>query len=78
MLRMYGIGTNNRELKTEFIVSSSSIEIKKILLKTPWANGWRGLLIRLPSAEKSELVTFSPGVRSRGVVLSEIVLGEIS
>jgi putative DNA primase/helicase len=82
VIRIYGIrsvtgvsGTVGVEgVQTGFIVSNTAEKIKQILRNTPWVNGWRGLLLRLPLAEKTNGITFSPGVRSRGVFLDQSVL----
>ena len=77
VLRMNGIRTGSAEMKKEFVISNTSDKVKNMLIKTAWSNGWKNLLMRLPTAERSESMTFSPGVKSRGTVLNEVVLGEV-
>ena len=75
-LRRYGIRPEERNLQKGFIVSNTSEQIKAILQGTPWASGWRGLLLRLELAEKTDSVTFAPGVRARGVFVDQFSLGD--
>jgi len=58
-------------------ISNTHDAIKRWLDKTPWANNWRQFLARIPGAEKTDTMRFSPGSPpSKAVALPLSVLGE--
>ena len=64
-LRRFGIIITNEKI----IISNSSPEILNIIKDSSWSRNYNKILERLPSSEKMESRTFTPGLKSRGIAL---------
>lgn len=71
-LRRFGIIVNDNQI----IISNSSPEILNIIKESSWSKNYNKILERLPSSEKIESRTFTPGLRSRGIGLPLSLLSD--